>query len=185
MVSAFFAPIREPIPAQDPPTLPQFQAVSHSDATGMFINETHTSAAIWQYRVEKMILEGKTLVVTGVGPGLGREVARIALRDGANVVLAARRREKLEATARELDPSGKRVALAPTDITDAAQCQKLVATAEDRVEGVDPAGEAGRRPDRSRTPCATGSTRGFSRTRSTFRPARAPSASRPFRWRAR
>ncbi len=34
--------------------------MSHSDATGMFINETHTSAAIWQYRVEKMILEGKT-----------------------------------------------------------------------------------------------------------------------------
>ena len=31
-----------------------------SDATGIFINETHTSAAIWQYRVEKMILEGKT-----------------------------------------------------------------------------------------------------------------------------
>ncbi|MBN9501734.1 MAG: fused MFS/spermidine synthase [Armatimonadetes bacterium] len=31
-----------------------------SEATGMFINETHTSAAIWQYRVEKMILEGKT-----------------------------------------------------------------------------------------------------------------------------
>lgn len=31
-----------------------------SDATGIFINETHTSAAIWQYRIEKMILEGKT-----------------------------------------------------------------------------------------------------------------------------
>jgi spermidine synthase len=31
-----------------------------SDATGMFINETHTSAAVWQYRVERMILEGKT-----------------------------------------------------------------------------------------------------------------------------
>ena len=31
-----------------------------SDATGIFINETHTSAAIWQYRVERMILEGKT-----------------------------------------------------------------------------------------------------------------------------
>jgi spermidine synthase len=31
-----------------------------SDATGIFINETHTSAAIWQYRVEKMILEGQT-----------------------------------------------------------------------------------------------------------------------------
>ncbi|HVL39321.1 MAG TPA: fused MFS/spermidine synthase [Fimbriimonadaceae bacterium] len=31
-----------------------------SDATGMFIAETHTSAAIWYYRVEKMLLEGKT-----------------------------------------------------------------------------------------------------------------------------
>ena len=31
-----------------------------NDATGIFINETHTSAAIWQYRVERMILEGKT-----------------------------------------------------------------------------------------------------------------------------
>jgi spermidine synthase len=34
--------------------------MSHSDATGIFINETHTSAAIWQYRVEKMLLEGKS-----------------------------------------------------------------------------------------------------------------------------
>lgn len=84
-----------------------------------------------------MILEGKTLVVSGVGPGLGREVARIALRDGANVVLGARRREKLEATARELDPSGKRVAISPTDITDPAQCQKLVATAVERFGGLD------------------------------------------------
>lgn len=34
--------------------------MSELGATGMFINETHTSAAVWQYRVEKMILEGKT-----------------------------------------------------------------------------------------------------------------------------
>lgn len=34
--------------------------MSHSDATGMFINETHTDAAIWQFRVNKMLLEGKT-----------------------------------------------------------------------------------------------------------------------------
>lgn len=36
------------------------QCPTVSDATGIFINETHTSAAIWQYRVEKMLLEGKT-----------------------------------------------------------------------------------------------------------------------------
>jgi NAD(P)-dependent dehydrogenase (short-subunit alcohol dehydrogenase family) len=84
-----------------------------------------------------MILEGKTLVVSGVGPGLGREVARIALRDGAKVVLGARRREKLEAAAAELDPSGKRVAISPIDITDPAQCQRLVETAVERFGGLD------------------------------------------------
>lgn len=31
-----------------------------NEATGIFITETHTEAALWQYRVEKMILEGKT-----------------------------------------------------------------------------------------------------------------------------
>ncbi len=34
--------------------------MSELGATGMFINETHTRAAVWQYRVEKMILEGRT-----------------------------------------------------------------------------------------------------------------------------
>jgi spermidine synthase len=34
--------------------------VSHSDATGTFISETHTDAAIWMFRVAKMHLEGKT-----------------------------------------------------------------------------------------------------------------------------
>ena len=43
------------------------------------------------------MLEGKTVVVCGVGPGLGGEVARLALRDGANVVIAARWSGKLKA----------------------------------------------------------------------------------------
>ena len=84
-----------------------------------------------------MILEGKTLVVSGAGPGLGAEIARLALRDGANVMLAARREEVLQATAKELDPSGKRVAVQPTDITDAAQCQALADAAVQRFGGVD------------------------------------------------
>ena len=36
-----------------------------------------------------MIVKGRTIVVIGAGPGLGREVASAALRDGANVVIAA------------------------------------------------------------------------------------------------
>ena len=52
-----------------------------------------------------MILDGKTVVVTGVGPGLGGEVAKLVLRDGGNVVLAARTADKLEGIAQEVDPT--------------------------------------------------------------------------------
>jgi NAD(P)-dependent dehydrogenase (short-subunit alcohol dehydrogenase family) len=84
-----------------------------------------------------MILEGKTVLVTGVGKGLGRECAASALRDGANVVIAARTAESLQATAAELDPSGERTAIHPTDITDAESCAALVETATDRFGSVD------------------------------------------------
>lgn len=79
-----------------------------------------------------MILEGRTVLVTGVGAGLGAEVARLAIRDGANVVLAARTESVLESTAAELDPTGERVAWARTDITDPGDCEALVGVATQR-----------------------------------------------------
>jgi NAD(P)-dependent dehydrogenase (short-subunit alcohol dehydrogenase family) len=84
-----------------------------------------------------VILEGKTVVVSGVGPGLGREIAVAAARDGANVAIGARTQANLEQAAAEIDPSGKRVAWAVTDITDPDQCKQLVATAAERFGGVD------------------------------------------------
>jgi NAD(P)-dependent dehydrogenase (short-subunit alcohol dehydrogenase family) len=64
-------------------------------------------------------------------------LARLALRDGARVVLAARTESALEATARELDPSGERVAYARTDIRSAEDCQALTVLALDRFERID------------------------------------------------
>jgi NAD(P)-dependent dehydrogenase (short-subunit alcohol dehydrogenase family) len=84
-----------------------------------------------------MILEGKTVVVTGVGPGLGGEVAKLVLRDGGNAVIAARTADKLVAIAEELDPSGERVAQLSTDIGDAEQCRALAQLAVDRFGAVD------------------------------------------------
>jgi NAD(P)-dependent dehydrogenase (short-subunit alcohol dehydrogenase family) len=84
-----------------------------------------------------MILNGKTVIVTGVGGGLGRECATSALRDGANVVLAARTAGTLESTAAELDPDGSRVATHVTDITDAGSCDALVDHALGRFGSVD------------------------------------------------
>jgi NAD(P)-dependent dehydrogenase (short-subunit alcohol dehydrogenase family) len=84
-----------------------------------------------------MILDGKTIVVSGVGLGLGREIAVAAARDGANTVLGARTEGNLEKAAADIDASGKRVAWAVTDITDPAQCERLAATAIDRFGRVD------------------------------------------------
>lgn len=83
-----------------------------------------------------MILGDKVLVVSGAGPGLGRAIARRALRDGARVLLAARNAERIAALAQELD-SGERVAHRACDISDAAQCEALVADAESRFGGLD------------------------------------------------
>src|SRR5262245_58327825 len=82
------------------------------------------------------LLSGKTIVISGVGTGLGREVALKAHQDGANVVLGARTRENLESLATELDDSGATVAWAVTDINDAHACQGLIETSAKKFGGV-------------------------------------------------
>ena len=86
---------------------------------------------------KRMMLTGKTVLVTGVGGGLGRECVTSALREGANVVMAARTEATLATTAAEVDPTGDRVAWQSTDITDAASCESLVDVATSRFGGVD------------------------------------------------
>jgi NAD(P)-dependent dehydrogenase (short-subunit alcohol dehydrogenase family) len=84
-----------------------------------------------------MILEGKTVVISGVGPGLGREIAAAAVREGANVVLGARTEGNLVKVAGDVDPSGERVAWAVTDVTDTDQCQRLADRAIERFGRID------------------------------------------------
>jgi NAD(P)-dependent dehydrogenase (short-subunit alcohol dehydrogenase family) len=83
-----------------------------------------------------MMLKDKTLVVCGSGPGLGSEIARGALRDGANLVLAARTEKKLQALAEELQ-APDRIAISVTDIREEDDCKKLAGIAHDRFGGVD------------------------------------------------
>jgi len=83
------------------------------------------------------LLENKTVIVTGVGQGLGRECAAAALRDGARVVIAARTADTLESIARELDPTGERVAAQVTDICDADSCTSLVEAAVSHFGTID------------------------------------------------
>ncbi len=84
-----------------------------------------------------MLVRDKTIVVCGVGPGLGREVAEAALRDGGRVVIAARRAEALAEQAKTLDASGERVLAVPTDIADETAATELMDAAAERFGGVD------------------------------------------------
>jgi NAD(P)-dependent dehydrogenase (short-subunit alcohol dehydrogenase family) len=83
-----------------------------------------------------VLLDGKTILVTGVGAGLGSECAASVLKLGGNVVVAARNADKLAGIAAELDPSGERIAFRATDITDADACEALVDATVDRFGAV-------------------------------------------------
>jgi NAD(P)-dependent dehydrogenase (short-subunit alcohol dehydrogenase family) len=83
-----------------------------------------------------VLLEGKVVVVSGVGPGLGREIAAVALREGASVMLGARNAGRLAEVAGALGDEA-RVGWQATDITDADQCQRLVDAAAERFGRLD------------------------------------------------
>ncbi|MEN8649203.1 SDR family oxidoreductase [Streptomyces sp. 21So2-11] len=84
-----------------------------------------------------MLLQGKTVIVSGVGAGLGHQVAAAVVRDGGNAVLGARTEENLVKSAAEIDPNGGHTAWLSTDITDEAQCEALAALAHEKFGGID------------------------------------------------
>ncbi|MGV9450267.1 SDR family oxidoreductase [Streptomyces sp. NPDC003635] len=83
------------------------------------------------------LLAGRTVVVSGVGPGLGHQVAAAVVRDGGNAVLGARTEANLAKSAAEIDPGGARTAYRPTDITDERQCRALAELARERFGRID------------------------------------------------
>ncbi|MFF4834717.1 SDR family oxidoreductase [Streptomyces sp. NPDC001315] len=83
------------------------------------------------------LLAGKTVVVSGVGAGLGHQVAAAVVRDGGNAVLGARTEANLAKSAAEIDPDGAHTAYRATDITDEGQCAALAGLASERFGGID------------------------------------------------
>ena len=71
-------------------------------------------------------LDGRVAVVTGASSGLGVAFATALAEAGADVVLGARRVERLEGTAQLVRATGRRVLAVATDVADPAQCQALV-----------------------------------------------------------
>ncbi len=82
-------------------------------------------------------LDGRVVIVTGASSGLGVAFAHCFAEAGADVVLGARRVEKLERVADSVRSTGRRVVTVATDVADPDQCQALVDTAMERFGRVD------------------------------------------------
>ena len=79
----------------------------------------------------------KVVLITGGAGGIGKATAKRFLAQGAKVVLNGRREKFLADAAKEIDPSGQRVAIVAGDISRAETARNLVKTAVDRFGGVD------------------------------------------------
>lgn len=82
-------------------------------------------------------IQGKVIVITGASSGLGEATARHLAREGAMVVLGARRVERIDALAAELNGAGYQALSVATDVTDSAQVQALVDAAIARFGRID------------------------------------------------
>ena len=82
-------------------------------------------------------LEDRVAIVTGASSGLGVAFAQACAQAGADVVLAARRTDKLGATAELVSATGRRVLTVQTDVVDPEQCQTMVDRAMEEFGRVD------------------------------------------------
>jgi NAD(P)-dependent dehydrogenase (short-subunit alcohol dehydrogenase family) len=84
-----------------------------------------------------MLLADRVVLVSGIGPGLGAEIALGCAREGGDVVLAARSAAMLEETAAAVRQRGRRALAVPTDVTKPDDCQRLVDAARTEFGRVD------------------------------------------------
>ena len=82
-------------------------------------------------------LSGKTAIVTGGGSGIGRQMAEGLAEAGANLVLCARKAERCEQAAAELEQLGVRALGLGCDVRDPKQVQAVVRRTVEELGGVD------------------------------------------------
>jgi short-subunit dehydrogenase len=82
-------------------------------------------------------LSGSVTFITGASSGIGAAVAREAARQGSDVVLTARRQDRLEALASEIEDMGRRALVACCDVTRDGDLEAAVARAQQTFGHID------------------------------------------------
>ncbi|HET7627129.1 MAG TPA: glucose 1-dehydrogenase [Bacillales bacterium] len=82
-------------------------------------------------------LKGRTVIITGASKGIGKDIATFLAEAGANVVMIARSKEKLEQAAEDIRSCGGNVLPVSADLTDVDQFPKLVRRIRDHFGTID------------------------------------------------
>lgn len=83
------------------------------------------------------VLHGKVVLITGASSGFGEDAARLFAKEGCKVVLAARRLEKLQALAADIQDEGGEALAIPVDLNERAEIDVMVQSALDLYEKID------------------------------------------------
>jgi len=86
-----------------------------------------------------MLLKDKVVIITGVGPGMGRKMALGAAAEGAKVAVSARSESFIREVADEILAVGGEAIAVPTDVAEMDQCENLAAKTRDafgRIDGL-------------------------------------------------
>ena len=86
-----------------------------------------------------MLLKDRSVIITGVGPGMGYKLALLVAAEGAKVAVSARSEGFVRQVAAEIEAAGGTAIGVPTDVADMAQCQNLADRALDafgRIDGL-------------------------------------------------
>ena len=78
--------------------------------------------------LDKLSLDGKTVIITGGGTGLGLAMVRALARAGANLAIAGRRQGPIDDAAAEVVALGRDAIAISTDVTDSTQVERLLTT---------------------------------------------------------
>jgi short-subunit dehydrogenase len=82
-------------------------------------------------------LRGKVVLITGASSGFGEEAARLFANEGCKVVLAARRLEKLQELAADIQSHGGEAIAVPVDVNQPAEIKVMVQTTLDLYQRID------------------------------------------------
>jgi len=87
--------------------------------------------------LDRFRLDDQVVIVTGASSGLGVAFAQAFAEAGADIVLGARRVDRLPVTGQLVEAAGRRFAYEQTDVTEPEQCDRLVQKAVDAFGRVD------------------------------------------------